>query len=241
MVTLSGYHGRVFCSRSSDLLVDGAGLLAGVWTEFVRAVYEKGGCADDLHRLSRPEGRQTIDGMAELIIQSADPRFSFLKAFTVVVPADYHHPTQLQSFRSKYYKRFTYYNDNITDENFRQPSVILRPGQQFQVKVFGIKEDVVVDSKQDILPFLRGQGARFTGVQGLALAWDQKKAEFPLDKWALSFDEEEKLPVLDGYRRVPGARRDSGGDSRCNLGSFERDWYGNYVLLCFCDLPGLSA
>ena len=49
-------------------IVSGAGLLASVWTELMAQVQKLGGTDDDIHRLTRPEGRETIVKMAEVIV-----------------------------------------------------------------------------------------------------------------------------------------------------------------------------
>lgn len=48
-------------------LVAGAGLLTGIFTALRDEVTKRGGTSDDIHRLTRPEGRDTIVKMAELI------------------------------------------------------------------------------------------------------------------------------------------------------------------------------
>lgn len=49
-------------------LVGGAGLLTGIFTNLVTAVTAKGGTAEDIHRLTRPEGQETINRIAEAIV-----------------------------------------------------------------------------------------------------------------------------------------------------------------------------
>ena len=49
-------------------IVSGAGLLTSVWTELMAQVKKHGGSEEDIHRLTRPEGAETIAKIAELIV-----------------------------------------------------------------------------------------------------------------------------------------------------------------------------
>ncbi len=51
-------------------IVSGAGLLTSVWTELMAQVKKHGGSDDDIHRLARPEGAETITKLAKLIVGS---------------------------------------------------------------------------------------------------------------------------------------------------------------------------
>jgi len=58
-------------SKKISAIVSGAGLLAAVWTDLVKAVREKGGSDEDLHRLSTPDGKATIEQIALVIMANA--------------------------------------------------------------------------------------------------------------------------------------------------------------------------
>jgi len=56
--------------KDVSAIVSGAGLLTAVWTELVGAVREYGGTDEDIHRLSTPAGKKTIQAMAKSIVGS---------------------------------------------------------------------------------------------------------------------------------------------------------------------------
>lgn len=53
-------------------IVAGAGLLTGIFTALNDAVEALGGSAEDLHRLTKPEGQDIIKNMAQLIVTAND-------------------------------------------------------------------------------------------------------------------------------------------------------------------------
>ncbi len=55
--------------KDVSAIVSGAGLLTAIWTELVNAVRERGGTDEDIHRLSTPAGRETVDKMADCVVQ----------------------------------------------------------------------------------------------------------------------------------------------------------------------------
>jgi hypothetical protein len=87
------------------------------------------------------------------------------------------------------------------------------------------------------MAFLRSQKNVFLGAQGASLVWEEKRRELPKGKWYCSFDEKNRLPVVDGCHGVPCVRAYSDGDFSFSLGGFEGDWRDSDVLLCFRDKP----
>jgi hypothetical protein len=84
--------------------------------------------------------------------------------------------------------------------------------------------------------FLKRQRAILVGGQGLTLAQDLKKEEFPVSKWTVSFDEKNALwSDSDGYHGVSSVFRGSDGGWEFDLGSFEGVSSVDDCLLCFCD------
>ena len=156
--------------------------------------------------------------------------------FELTVPTDYNHDTQIDTFAAKTKKLLTthYFNKNLTSSNFAKATNKLEPGKKYRVRIFPILSTV---SSVDCVIFLKKQGAILVGGQGVTLLQDQKADEFPVGKWTVSFDEKDALWTdSDGRHGVPGVHRLSGGDWGFYLGFFERDWRGDYCLLCFCDL-----
>ncbi len=174
------------------------------------------------------------DKLAGVIMDITAPRFTLLTTFQLTVPENYNHQTQLASFAKENKKKFYFYNDSITDGNYAKATNKLTPGKTYEVKIFGITKQM---TSEDCLAFLKTQKAILVGAQGISVAWQQAKEQFPKEKWTVSFDEKEALwPDDVGYRRVPYVFRNSVGAWYFNLGYFEVDWYDVNCLLCVCDL-----
>lgn len=154
----------------------------------------------------------------------------------ITVPDDYDHATALAKFGKKNRKKFYYYNEAITDENFPNPTRVLKPGDKLRVRAF---KQIVggTTTSEERMAFLATQKAIHTGAQGASLVWDQKRDQLPKGKWYASFDEKDRLWTgAVGSRRVPFVLAFSGGGFYFVLGSFERVWCDDGAFLCFCDV-----
>lgn len=166
-------------------------------------------------------------------ITSPDTRFGFVKTLDIVVPDGYVHETRLASFADAHRRKFYYYNDNLTDENFSRATNQLKPGQRFKVDVFQIKETV---TSEDCMEFLRIQKAILTSAQGVSLVFEQKRDELPKGRWHVSFDEKDALwQDAAGRRRVPVIDARPVGGFGFDLGRFEVPWDDDCCLLSFRD------
>jgi hypothetical protein len=162
-------------------------------------------------------------------------KFSLIDLGIVTVPADYDHSSCLKKFAKQNGRKFAYYNDDITDKNFPNPTRILKPGDKFRVCAFQQIVPGKTTSKER-MAFLATQKAIHTGAQGLSLIFDQKRDQLPKGKYYASFDEKERLwKDADGNHRVPCVRAFSDGDFDFRLGRFGDVWYDDYAFLCFCD------
>ena len=181
-------------------------------------------------------------------VSSTEPteKFALLVDLGIItVPDDYDHATCLAKFHAKHQggknKSFYYYNDNITDKNFPNPTRILKPGDKLRVRAF---KQIVGGSttSEERLAFLATQKAIYTGAQGASLVFEQKRDQLPKGKWYASFDEKEALwSDAGGGHGVPCVDRHSDGGFWFNLGRFESDWDDDHCLLCFCDLEPSGA
>ncbi|MFA6056208.1 MAG: hypothetical protein WC769_12635 [Thermodesulfovibrionales bacterium] len=185
------------------------------------------------------ENPEFAKGLLNLIqdCSTADKRFELLVDLGIVtVPDDYVHEKQLKMFKGKNGEKFYYYNDDITDKHFSNPTRILKPGDKLWLRTF---KQIAPGSttSEDRMKFLASKKAIHVGAQGASLVFDQKRNQLPKGYWYCSFDEKDRLwKDADGRRRVPVVDADTDGDFRFDLGDFERAWAGHSVLLCFCDL-----
>ena len=158
-----------------------------------------------------------------------------LKEIEFVVPEDYDHSNQLESFgcKTKDLKSIYHYNDNLTDENFSKVSHKLVPGKTYTVKFIPINSLV---SSQDCLEEYKRQNAVLVGAQGLTTLQETHSNEFPAGKYFLSFDEEENLwKDADGYHRVPYVDRYSDGGWLFGLVYFGGAGDSGGILVVFCE------
>lgn len=154
----------------------------------------------------------------------------------ITVPDDYVHDKRLTTFGKQNRKKFYYYNDEITDKNFPNPTRVLKPGDKLRVRAF---KQVVggTTTSEERMAFLATQKAIHTGAQGASLVFDQKRDKLPKGKWYASFDEKDRLWAdAGGNHRVPDVYCDSDGDFRFYLGYFENVWNDGRAFLCFCDV-----
>lgn len=163
-----------------------------------------------------------------------DGNFSLVEDLGIItVPANYSHLACFFEFAKKHGEEFYSYNPNINDQNLVRVSTRLSIGERFRVRIFQVQEPALTE---DCLAFLRYEKAVLVGAQGLALAYDQAKEKFPINRWTASFDEKETLfvdPV--GNCGVPGIRHRPNGDRRfsLSLGYGEGFWDSEVCVLCF--------
>jgi len=159
----------------------------------------------------------------------------------ITVPASHVPGTYLSSFKERHQggkkKSFYGYNDNVTDENFSNPTWVLKPGQKLWVRAY--KQIVPGQTtSEERMAFLTTVNSRHTGAQGASLVFDQKRNQLPKGYWYGSFDEPERLwEDAGGSHRVPELVVGSDGDFGFSLGGFEDPWRVSHVILSFCDVP----
>ncbi len=188
-----------------------------------------------------------------------DNCFKLVNTFPLTVPEDYDHATCLDSFRKlkndQVAHMFDFYRHS--DAEFSDVTTKLVPGLRFKVKVFQVKELV---SCEECLVLLESEKAVLTGVQGLVLAYQLAKDQFPLvgddsvisrgtDFVSLDKKTSFRANEYSGQRSVPsiGIRWGSGIISgsiikvrEFSSGShvyFDSCLGTGFCILCFCDLP----
>lgn len=185
-----------------------------------------------------PADREARFGDWKVLMSPAEPiKFDLLVDLGIItVPDDYVHATRLTTFGEKFSDKFWYFNDDITDEHYPNPSRILKPGDKLWVRAFKQVVDGTTTS-EDRMAFLATQRAVHTGAQGASLVFEQKRAQLPKGKWYASFDEKKRLwEDADRYHRVPPVTAYSDGYFRFFLVPFELPWCADDAFLCFCDV-----
>ncbi|MBI2100271.1 MAG: hypothetical protein HYT48_02955 [Candidatus Vogelbacteria bacterium] len=158
------------------------------------------------------------------------------------VPADFDHATYLAGFKKRNRKKFYFYNEDITDENFPRPSRILKPGDKFRVKAFR-QTGFGTTTSEERMAFIESQrGAVYTGAQGAGLVFEQKREQLPKGYWYASFDKKKALwEDAGGRHRVPQVGAYSDSDFDWNLNRLEDVWVDSNAFFVFCDLESSDA
>lgn len=182
-------------------IVRGAGLLTSVWTELMVQVQKRGGNEDDIHRLTRPEGRDTIAKMAELIVDNT------AEVFQVVVDYGRMIADMIAS------GHYDWVNPDITQDHF--PPITIGGEGTIELKAELIHFGKTM-STDNVLIDLDRRGYRpatLSELLAFGAKYPEKQREFPVvalgSVWTNS----------DGNRYVPCLYED---DSERGL---SLDWY----------------
>lgn len=117
-------------------------------------------------------------------------KFALLADLGVVTVPEEH---RLTSFRRKNRSLFWHCDPAITDDNFRSPTCILKPGDRLQVQAFK-QVGLVATTVEERLEFCRRQqGNVFVGAQGIPLVFEQKCDRLPKGFWYAFLDTRERL------------------------------------------------
>lgn len=166
---------------------------------------------------------KALTGVA--ILACYDKYFKLFKTFTLEVPEDYNHATQLSYFLDKYRGGMyridrVFLGDWLKDSNFANVSTKLQPGMKFEVDIFELLETV---STSDCLNFLKVSGGSLVGVQGATIVFDRYRNKLTGHDHRhrasayVSFDEKKNLyKSPDGNYNLP----EVGGRVCCWKSSF---------------------
>ena len=194
-------------AKNVSAIVSGAGLIAGIWTEIFKAVRERGGTDDDIHRLATPDGASLIGKFADLIVANTK---AAVNGFPILV--DYTHSLAQMIAAGKYDS----VNSNITDKHPPPPSILAGLPIKAELKLELVPFNRTISSN-DAIQELKQRGLRpATPPELLAFG-----ATYP--------EEQRKYPIValgsvwqrwDGYRFVPYLSSD--GDRR----GLDRSFFG---------------
>ena len=179
-------------------------------------------------------GTHEIKAKSQLPVVDEEKFTLLVDLGVITIPDDYVHGKELGSLNQS---DFYYFNKDITDKHFSNPSRILKPGDKLWVRAF---KQVSSGSTTSVerMQLLAKQNAIHTGAQGASIVYKQKRNELPKGYWYSSLDEKDRLwKDADGFHRVPFVVADTGGDFEFDLGYFGNVWDSDDVVLCFCDVP----
>lgn len=230
--------------------MNGTTAFPGWYPEFQSAVLRQlprpGGGEENINQATAERWTKNQGGLKRTLadVFFLDQLFEPVADAEITVPKNYIHETCLASFRKhdqkKGYSTFCEFNHNITDENFKNVSVRLVPGQRLKASVFQIKKGVGMLSGRECLAFLRSKKAIFAGAQGMTLAFEQaENILFPNTQmkgknwsWCSSLDEEEAL----FERHAVAIFHAPIGEWRLDLSFLYHKWDYQDRLLCFTTL-----
>ncbi|OGZ65555.1 MAG: hypothetical protein A3C50_02785 [Candidatus Staskawiczbacteria bacterium RIFCSPHIGHO2_02_FULL_43_16] len=218
--------------------------------EFLRKLVSAGLTSEIAQEVITSRGNKKAKAMmavlqiadAPALVEASVQKFEVFKNLGILtVPGDYVHATRLAEFYKRHQsgkkKSFYFYNEDIKDENFPNPSRIVKPGDKLRVDV--CRQIVGGDTaSEERMAFLANQGGVLLGAQGASLVFDDEKmrADLPKGKWYSSFDQPERLwQDAHRYHRVPYVHAYSNGDFNFDLGNFEKPWDDDDCFLLFRD------
>lgn len=153
----------------------------------------------------------------------------------ITVPNSYIHSEQLEKFCQQNVKRFLYFNTEINDKNFSNPTRVLCPGDKLHVRAWK-QTSPKPSTSEERLEFLATKKAIYTGAQGLSLVFEQRREELPKRMFYSSYDEKARLwKDAGGDHRVPRLCCFVEGRFEFNCGFFEDDSPGGDCLLSFTE------
>jgi hypothetical protein len=153
--------------------------------------------------------------------------------FPLVVPADYRHATQLQTFAARFDHDFKTFDKQLTDANFARTTDALQPGRTYRAQVYTVPNKQKLSSA-DGLKFLAEQRGLLVSAQGLSLIWSLAPAGALDGKWLFALDREEALPKDNkGKTRAPLIGRYSAkAKPEFFRAYFQDGWMDIHSILC---------
>lgn len=140
-----------------------------------------------------------------------EDEFTASKIFSIQIPSDYDHITQLKRFKEYFennnHRSYDYFNDNVTDEHYSKASIKLTPNKTYQVIILPVPHDRFTLTES--LELLKRNSAVPVGAQGLSIVCQLAEGELPAGMFVWSIDEEEKLwkgGIGNSYK-IPSAKR----------------------------------
>jgi hypothetical protein len=152
--------------------------------------------------------------------------------FKLSVPLDYDNDTRIDYTieKAKEEKSTLYCNTDFNSKNFIKSIIKLIPGKTYLVEFIPVLSQA---TNEDCFVFFEKRKVILVGGPGLALVYDFKKNDFPLDTYLFSFDKKDSLwKDAAGNSKVPSIRRHPNGGFSFRLDSFNGSLGNGDCLLC---------
>jgi cell division GTPase FtsZ len=117
-------------------------------------------------------------------------KFQLLQDFGNVTIYMYDPKNFLKTIKEKAVSIFFNFSDNITDKHFSNVSEEIKTFEVYNAKAYLKNENLNFD---DVLSFMKENGASLIGVQGLMLLWKRKKDYFERGYDFVSLDEKKGM------------------------------------------------
>jgi len=125
----------------------------------------------------------------------------FFNLGVITVPRDYEHSNKLSRFKNAHSGVLRYFDESITDENFKNPSLILEPNKKLLVLAF-VASKLKIANSDEALDFLSNHKSVYPGPQGTCIVWKLKGLLLPQKYSFVSLDQKDRLPLINDIHRV---------------------------------------
>jgi hypothetical protein len=154
---------------------------------------------------------------------------------TITVAEGDDHATRMARFVAFYEQNkdlFNYYNFDVNDGNFSNPSYVMEPGKTILVKTFQqiVKGPTTTEERMDYLDSL---GAVYPGAQAIPPVFEQKRDILPKGFWYASYDRPERL--WKGTE-VPTLNARTDGRFCLRVGGVNEVWFRSYAFFGFFEV-----
>lgn len=181
--------------KDVSAIVSGAGLAADVWTKLVKAVRERGGTDEDIHRLATDDGGTVIAKFADLIVEIGDQAKNVFR-----VTVDYGMSVEELVRLGKYDSA----NPDINSQNFRTDR---RGKTEVVIHVVPLDRYISLDEAVRELDKMGLRPAELHELLAFGAAFPDKQRELPitaLGSRRRSWDGPWDVPTLWGYSACRG-------------------------------------
>ena len=167
-----------------------------------------------------------------------DRRFEPRNEFSIGVPSDYQHGTQIETSVRRLVESGVVESvgKNLTDRNFSDVTARLVAGKPYKVNLFLVES---IASSEACLKFLKSIGALRVGAQGLLLVQSLAPQEFPYDSCVYSFDEKAKLFPEKVVAEIGRGRKKAGFVYQTPFASCDKKGFWSFGTSDFVDDLGL--